>query len=196
MEFSGVLEKLREQEWYQQIQGAYQQLPVEQQNYVKWGSLGAGLLLLMILIFSMARSAGSLRREYHEKQELVRLVTDASEELRRLRGQSSSMSSPGGEQNWKSILGSLVSDQGIPIESLEILQESPGATENVIQETLLEFRIKSIPIRPLVQILSQIHQGAPPMKLKGLLIESDVATGQLNAKLNVSGYLAKGEKSK
>lgn len=200
MDFSGMLDKIREQEWYQQIQGAYQQLPAEQQTYVKWGTLGGGTLLLLALIATMAGSAGTLRREYHDKQELVRLVTDASEELRRLRGQSSAMTTAGGEQNWKSILESMVSAQGLPPEALEIIQEAPGASQNLIQETLIEFRIKSVPIRPLVQILTQIHQGTPPMKLKGLLIESDSAsgqaTGQLNAKLNISGYLAKGEKSK
>ena len=196
MALSGILEKMKEQEWYQQLQAAYQQLPAEQQNYVKWGAIGGGALLLLVLTISMARSSGALRREYHEKQELVRLVSDASDELRRLRGQSASMTSTGGEQNWKTILGSLTASQGLPADSLEILQESPGSSENLIQETLLEFRLKGIPLRSLVQILSQIHQGTPPMKLKGLLIESDTSTGQLTAKLNVSGYLAKGEKTK
>jgi hypothetical protein len=196
MEFSGVLDKIKEQEWYQQIQSSYQQLPAEQQNYIKWASLGGGALLLVGLIASMAGSAGALRREYHEKQELVRIVNEASDELRRLRGQSSSISSPGGEQNWKSILDSLVTAQGLPAESLEILQESPGASENLIQETLIEFKIKAVSIRPLVQILTQIHQGTPPMKLKGLLVEADPSSGQLDARINISGYLAKGEKSK
>lgn len=193
MELGSVFEKIKEQEFYQQLQGAYNQLPSEQQGYLKWGATAAGFFLLFALIFSIMKSANGSRTEYYEKQELARIITDASDELRRLKGQSSGMSA-GGEQNWKSILGARVAAQGVPVEALEIVKETIGASQNVIQESLLEIKIKNVPLRPLVQVLSQMEQGNPPMKLKGLQIEAGAEDGKLSAKVNVSGYLAKTEK--
>ena len=56
--------------------------------------------------------------------------------------------------------------------------------------------MKSLSIKPMVQLLFQLEHAQPPMKLKGINIESGATDGLLNAKLNFSGYLAKGEKSK
>ncbi|MBU6154020.1 MAG: type II secretion system protein M [Bdellovibrionales bacterium] len=193
MDAGTFLEKIKEQEFYQQLQSAYQQLSSEQQGYVKWGAAGAGFLVLFFLIFSMIQAANGTKNEYYEHQELARIVTDASDELRRLKGQSSGMA-PAGEQNWKSILMARVTSQGIPAESLEILKESAGATQSVLQESVLEIKLKNVPLRPLVQILTQMEQGSPPMKLKGLLIETASEDGKLTAKISVSGYLAKQEK--
>ena len=80
--------------------------------------------------------------------------------------------------------------------AIEILKEAPGAAKNVIQETLLEVQVKGVTVRPLVQILFQLEHSQPPMKLKGISIESGASDGQLNAKLNLSAYMAKGEKTK
>ena len=189
---SSVFDKIKEQEWYQQIQGSFQALSPEQQNQVRWGGVIAGFVAAGFILFSVTHSASNARTEYFEKQELARVITDANDELRRLKGQNTSMAQ-GSEQNWKAILSNLAGSQGIPSENVEILKEQAGKSQNVIQETLLEIRIKTAPLSSLVQLLSQIEHGNPPMKLKGLKIEP-VSEGQLAAKLNLSGYLAKSEK--
>jgi hypothetical protein len=193
MEIGSAIERLKEQEFYQQIQGAYQQLSPEQQLYLRWGASAAGLIAVLLIVFSVSKSANTTREEYYEKQELARVITDANDELRRLRGQSSGFSQ-NAEQDWKSILASKISAQGLPAESLEIMKDSPGASQSIVQESLLEIKLKNIPLRPLVQILSQMEQGSPPMKLKGLMIETGAEDGKLSAKVNVSGYLAKSDK--
>ncbi len=198
MEMTAALDKLKEQEWYQQIQSSYQQLTPEQQNGVKWGSVIAGFLAVFYLAFSMILSANSIKKEFYEKQELARVISDATEELRRLKGQSMGMTQST-EQNWKVILTGMLGSQGIPPDSLEIMKETPGAAQNAIHETLLEIKIKGISLRPLIQVLGQLEHSSPPIKLKGMTIESGGTEGVLNAKLNLSGYLArpeKGEKSK
>ena len=65
---------------------------------------------------------------------------------------------------------------------------------DVIQESLLEVQIRGVTIRPLVQILYQLEHSQPPMKLKGMSVEAGPGDGLLNAKLNLSGYMAKGDK--
>ena len=196
-DMSATLDKIKEQEWYQQIQGAFQQLSPEQQNQLRWGGVIAGFLVSIWVIYSVTASAGSARNGYYEKQELARVITDANDELRRLKGQNSAMAQ-GQEQNWKTLISNLAGSQGIPADHIEVSKEQPGKTRNSIQETLLEVQVKSAALSSLVQMLAQIERGNPPMKLKGLRIEP-ATEGQLNAKLNLSGYLGKtekGEKSK
>lgn len=190
--FNEAVDSIKDQSWYQQLQGSFQQLSPEQQSYVKWGSIGGGILLLFYFIFSAAHTANSVRDEYYEKQELLTLVNQAADEIRRLKGQNSTLSSSGA-QTWKAVLQNVVVSQGLQPEALEIIKESPGASQSMIQETLVEANIKGILVRPLVQALFQIEHNSPPMKLKGLQVEPG-AEGVLNAKLILSGFMPKAEK--
>ena len=81
-------------------------------------------------------------------------------------------------------------------DAIEILKEAPGISQNVIQEVLLEVKIKGISLQPLVQLLFQMEHAQPPMKLKGMSVEPGTGDNLLNAKLNLSGYMAKEVKTK
>lgn len=192
MSFATQIDKLKEQEWYQQAKSSFDQLSPEQQNYVKWGSLVFASLIFIFLTFSTIQSANTAKNDYFGKQELVQLLGQATDEIRRLKGQNAGFSQ-NSAQNWKAILQGGASQQGIPAESVDILKESPGATQSVIQETLLEVQVKAVQIRPLTQFLVQLEHGNPPVKLKGMKVEA-TPEGVLNATLNLSGYLPKPEK--
>lgn len=193
--FQQFLQSMKEQEWYQQIQSTYQQLSPEQQNYVKWGSVITSVIVSCYFTWNIVQSSNTIKTEYFQKQDLVQSLNQGSEEIRRLKGQSMgfSQSAP---SSWRATIQSLVAGQGLQPDAVEILKEAPGISQNVIQETLLEVQVKGITVRPLVQLLYQMEHAQPPMKLKGMNIESGATEGLLNAKLNLSGYLAKGEKSK
>lgn len=193
--FQQFLDQMKEQEWYQQIQSSYQQLSPEQQSYVKWGSILATVAVFFSFTLKIMKESNTIKGEYFQKQELVQMLNQGSDEVRRLKGQSSGFGQSG-QSNWKNILQNLVSSHGLQPDSIEILKEAPGAAKNVIQETLLEVQVKGVTVRPLVQILFQLEHSQPPMKLKGMSIESGASDGQLNAKLNLSAYMAKGEKTK
>ncbi len=193
--FQQFLDQMKEQEWYQQIQSSYQQLSPEQQSYVKWGSILATVAVFFSFTLKIMKESNTIKGEYFQKQELVQMLNQGSDEVRRLKGQSSGFGQSG-QSNWKNILQNLASSQGLQPDAIEILKEAPGAAKNVIQETLLEVQVKGVTVRPLVQILFQLEHSQPPMKLKGISIESGASDGQLNAKLNLSAYMAKGEKTK
>ena len=193
MSFAAQLDKVKEQEWFQQLKSSYDQLSPEQQSYAKWGSLLLGSIVFMFVTISTIQSANTAKGEYFEKQELVRIVSQATDEIRRLKGQNAGFVQAG-VQNWKSILQSAASQQGMAAEAVEVTKESPGASQNVIQETLLEVQVKGASVRPLTQFLVQLERGNPPIKLKGMKIET-AGDGSLNAHLNLSGYLSKPEKA-
>lgn len=186
-------DQLKEQEWYQQIQNSYQQLAPEQQMYVKWGSLAAASLVFLYFTFGIFTSANNMKAEYFEKQELLQLVNQAGDEIRRLKGQNAGFS-PQGAQTWNSVTQNWAAAQGLAPEAIEIIKETPGVAQSVIQETLLEVQVKGVSIRPMVQMLFQIEHSTPPMKLKGLHVEGGSADGLLNLKMNLSGYMPKPEK--
>ena len=192
MSFAAQMDKLKEQEWYQQAKSSYDQLTPDQQNYVKWGSLAAGALAFMYLTLSTIQSANTAKEDYFSKQELVQLLTSASDEIRRLKGQNAGFTQ-NTAQNWKSILQAAASQQNIPSESVEITKESPGAVQSIIQESLLEVQVKGASVRSLTQFLVQLEHGNPPIKIKGMHMETS-ADGSLSAHLNLSGYLPKPEK--
>jgi len=190
--FQQYLQQLKEQEWYQQIQNSYQQLSPEQQNYVKWGSISSIAIIGIYFTWSIVQSSNSIKSEYFEKQELVQQLNQSSDEIRRLKGQNSGVSQ-NATANWKTSMQSFAATQGLPPDSVDVTKETPGISQNVIQETLLEVQLKGLGIRQLVPILFQMEHAQPPMKLKGINIESNASDGMLNAKLNLSGYLAKAD---
>jgi hypothetical protein len=194
MAFADQLDKIKEQEWYQQAKANYDQLPTEQQTYVKWGSFGAVLLLLLYLTFTTVDLAGSAKNDYFDKQELSDVVSKANDEIRRLKGQNAGFAQNTGAQNWKAIMAGLVTQQSLSPDALEITKETPGALQGIIQETLIEAKFKNVNTRQLTGFLYAVEHGNPPMKLKGMKIDSDAKTGSLSGSLNISGYLPKPEK--
>ncbi len=191
--WNSFLEKVKEQEFYQTLLNSYQQLSPEQQNYVKWGSVGGSLLVLMYFSWGIYSDSSSMKSEYFDKQEVLQLVNQAGDEMRRLKGKNSGFSQST-TQNWKAVFQNLASSQGVPPESVEIVKETAGAMQSMIQESLLDVQFKGIQLRPLTQLVYQIEHGTPPMKLKGMQVEGNAGDGTLNAKLFISGYMPKLEK--
>ena len=192
-QMSGFTDKIKEQEWFQQLQGSYQQLSPEQQNYVKWGSVGAAVLVFLYFTFSILTSANSLKSEYFEKQELIQVINQAGDEIRRLKGQNAGISQSSA-QNWKAVVQGWASAQGLQPDAAEVIKEAPGVSQNIIQESLLEVQVKGLTLSSMVQMLYQIEHGTPPAKLKGLQVEAGTGDGLLNVKMNLSGFMPKPEK--
>ena len=189
---NSILVSIKDQDWYQRANNSFQQLSPEQQVYVRWGSIAASVALLFYFIFSAANAANSVKDEYFQKQELLTLINQAGDEIRRLKGQNSTLASTA-DQNWKQVLTNTVTAQGLQADALVITKESAGTSQSMIQETLIEAQLKGVFIRPLVQFLYQIEHNSPPMKLKGLQIEPG-AEGFLNVKMVLSGFMPKPEK--
>lgn len=190
--WNSAVESFKDSTTYQTLNNSYQQLSPEQQTYVRWGGIFASVVLLFYFIFAATQAASSVKEEYFQKQELLTLINQAGDEIRRLKGQNSSLAT-GGEMNWKLVLANAASSQGLQPEAVEITKESAGSSQSMIQETLIEAQVKGVFIRPLVQLLFQIEHNSPPMKLKGLQIEPG-AEGVLNARLILSGFMPKPEK--
>jgi type II secretory pathway component PulM len=191
--WTSAVDSFKDSSTYQALNNSYQQLSPEHQTYVRWGGIAASVFLLFYLIFSATQAANSVKDEYYQKQELLTVMNQAGDEIRRLKGQNSSFSGGGAEQNWRGVLANVASGQGLAPDALQIAKESAGSSQTMIQETLIEAELKGVFIRPLVQFIYQIEHNSPPMKLKGLQVEPG-AEGQLNARLVLSGFMPKADK--
>ena len=98
--FQQFLQQMKEQEWYQQIQGAFQQLSPEQQSYVKWGGVSALVFGFFMVTWNVMSSSNTIKNDYYQKLELSQVLNQGSEELRRLKGQSAGMTQSQ-NQSWK-----------------------------------------------------------------------------------------------
>ncbi len=183
--FEQFTAKIKEQEWYQQLEASFERLPPDQQKMVKMGAWAVGGLSVLIFTWTMVGSANDAKSEYYEKYELLQTLNQATDELRRLRGQNAGMNQ-GGTANWK---------QFFQNDSIEVLKETPGATQSVLQETLLDLEMKAVGLRQMVQALYKIEHGSPPMKLRALQVENGAGDGLLSVKFSVSAYSAKPEKA-
>lgn len=190
-----VSESIRSQSWYQQAESSFQQLPPNQQNWIKQGSIATLLGSLIYFSWTLISGAHTMKRNYFAEQELLQIVNQAGEELRRLRGQNSGFSGAN-NQSYKEIFAGLITAQGLPVDRAEVLKESPGTGQGNLQETLVDVNIKEIAIRPLVQLLFQVEHGNPPMKIRQLEIQNEKAEGVMNVKLAVSGFAPKKETKK
>lgn len=193
--YNEFLDKIKDSEVYTQIQNQYQQLPPEQQKIVKVGGISVIGILFLFYSYTIFTNANRARSEYFDQQELLMLVNQAGDEIRRLKGQNAGLSQSG-TQNWKQHIASLAGAQGVPPANVEVSKETPGATKEILQETLLDVQIKGIQLRPLVQMLYQVEHGSIPMKLRSLAINSESSDGTLVAKLSVSGFSVKGGEKK
>lgn len=182
-------ENIKNQEWYQQAQGIYQQLPSEQQSAVKIGFWGITTLGVLYFSWNVVSQASSLKTEYFEKSELYQVVSQATDELRRLKGQNASMNS-GMNQDWRTVFASLGSMQGMSPDQTTIVSETKGPAIGVLQESLLEVQAKGLLIRPLTQFLVQIEKTNPPMKIRKMVVDSVLNEGKINAQIFVSGFTA------
>jgi hypothetical protein len=194
-EWNQFLEKIKDQEWYQQIQSQFQQLPPDQQQMVKWGSVALSGLLGLWMAFSFSSSAGEAKADYYEKQDLLQVINQAGDELKRMKGQNTNIGqSP--NKDWKPFFTTVASNVGLAPENIEVLKESPGPLKGIIQETLLEISIKGIAIRPLVQMIYQMEHGPTPIKLRYLQITAPYGSSALSARLAMSGFGAKEDTTK
>lgn len=189
LSLTNLVNSIKDQEGYQQLVGLYQQLSTDQQKILKISVLSLTTVGLLYVTGSLVSQSYSLKNEYAEKYALYNTLTQASDEIRRLKGQNNSMNQ-GGAQDWGSALSGLSSMQGFSPEQTQVVSNTQGPTKGTLQESILQFQIKDAQVRPLTQLLVQMERASPPLKLKRLTIDSRPHEGKLEAQIFASGFMA------
>lgn len=193
-----IVDRLNDQVWYQQIKTQWNSLDNESKKNAKLiFSLGSTILIIGSMIYANM-SLNQLRAELSEKNDLIRQIGSATDELKRLREQSirpTAQDNP--SQTWTAFLEGIVTGAGIEKSSLTVSAEKPGQAGDQSKESLFDLQLKKITIRQAVKVAFALENAARPIKLRNLLIDTHAdPEGYLDAAMSISGFAVKSEEKK
>ncbi len=189
-----LLDQIQEQAWFQQLKAKWDELDAQSKLYLQWAASAAGVLLVAWIFIGTAWNVHSIRSEIAEKDELLRLLRSANDEMGELKEQIPSAASGGSSagQPLKDYLGGLANMAAVPPASVDVSNEKVGTPREGSKETLAQVTLKKINVRQLVRFIFQMENGARPVKLRNLEVatQSD-ESGYLDATLQISTFVVK-----
>lgn len=179
-------DKLADQQWFQELKAKWEELDAQSRMYLRTALMFFGVVGALVLVASFYWSVRSQRNDLAEKEELLALIQTTMTELRGL--QDSTQSAQPGE-SWKPYLESTAAQVGIPSDGLQIGDEKKGASTDTSAETLVDVTLKKVNVRQLVRYAHQLENGARPMKIRNLIVDTkNDPSGYLEAVFSVSGF--------
>lgn len=188
------LDKLQEQVWFQQLRAKWDELDAQSRTNLRGAGAFGGALLVVWAFAGTAWKVHSLKNDIAEKDELIRMIQNATDELAELKDQipAAGASSAGTSQPLKDYLTTVAAGSGVPAASVGLENEKSGSERDGTRETLAQVTIKKINLRQLVRFLFQLENGSRPAKLRNLSIETHTdQSGYLDATLQVSTFTLK-----
>jgi len=194
--FKDSLEKLLEQEAFQQIRAKWEEIDPEVRTYI---SLGAGALVALIISWNALSSLwGSyqIKNQLDEKIAMMDKIHSIKGEIQKLDGPTSARGGDTKNQNWSGTVQSIANKIGVEATQLKVGEQKPGSTAGSIIENLFDLEVSRINLRQLVTLAYQLEQGGHPIKIRNLevmtLSEGEKGNeGWLNAKFSLSGFSVK-----
>ncbi len=189
-----LLDTIAEQAWFQQLRAKWDELDAQSRTGLQWAAGVAGVLLVSWAFAGTAWKIHSLKAEVSEKDELIRMIQNATDELAELKDQipAAGAAATGSSQPLKDYLTTVAAGSGVPAAALGLDNEKSGSVRDGSKETLAQVTLKKINLRQLVRFLFQMENGSRPIKLRNLSIETHSdQSGYLDATLQVSTFTLK-----
>lgn len=191
---SKISDSLNEQQWFQELKSKWEEIDPQSRMYLKLGGAIGAALLVIVVGASFVWSVHSLKTELNEKGDLLALINNANDELRRLKETSSVLSSSttnvgGAGENWPAYLSGMAEPSGIPKEGVTVSEEKKGTATPQTKESLFDISVKHVNIRQVVRYVLSLESGGRPVKLRNLLIDTkEDPSGYLDATLSISAF--------
>jgi hypothetical protein len=188
-----LVDGIQEQPTYQQLRAKWDELDAQSKTYLQGAAaVGAVLLAGWITIGSWWK-VHSIRREILEKDEIIRMVQGASDEMRELRDRiPPSRSAEPDPQPWNTYFESVAGSAGVDKASLEVSTESSGQVRELSKESFFEISLKKVNVKQLARFSFQVENGRRPVKIRKLSVETKAdLSGYLDAKISVAAYTMK-----
>lgn len=128
-----MMEFLSTQAWFQELKTKWDGLDSTQQLYMKAGSAGAAALSLLGIIIGFGVSSYQLKNEFRDKQELLKLLSQAVDEIKPQSGDSDATATQAQGVQWKRQLEALFSSVAISTPQVEWKEEKRLASSNPSQ---------------------------------------------------------------
>jgi hypothetical protein len=188
---SSASDWLNEQEWFRQLKAKWEEVDPQSRTYIKAAGAGGAVLIVFGMLFSAIWNVHSLKSDLADKQQLLTLIQNANEELRRLRDETagSPAANGGGGGPWAPYFETVGANAGVDKAALTISPEKPGANSDQAKETLYDLSLKHVSIKQIVRYAFGLENGSRPVKLRNLSIDTHAdPEGYMDATLSVSGF--------
>ncbi len=194
---SALIEKIKSQEWYQQIQTGWEQLRPEQRRIVTWSTIFIGLGGGSFYAYQQHQIVSQLESEFQEKTQLISILDQGNAELQKLRQVTGGIN-PGGAPDFRGLLQSMASQQNILPESFTFLEDNAPKTHGAVQEIPIKIQIVDVSLRSLIQWLGMVETQPAPLKVRGLKISKNAQSQLISAQISLTAFqpLSAPEKAK
>jgi hypothetical protein len=187
--FDQFSDSIKEQVWFQQIKGKYEELDPQSRTYLLLGSVGGGSLIVFLVLLYSLFSVHGLKTDLSEKNELLGSLQGWNDEIRKLREiNQGAGSAPAPTGTWADYLKSSAVTQGIDEANFAVGSQKSGANTEIAKEDEIEVAIKHSPIKSIVLYAHTLEAGTRPVKVRSLAISNKDAAGLADATYVLSAY--------
>ena len=185
---------------FQQIKAKYDELDANQKLAVTGGGAALALMVILFSVYQLGSSVRATKQDLADKNDLIRLLTTANDDLRRLRDEASasgmSRTADAGDQNtaWNAHLEGQALNAGIPKESISISGEKPGTQGEQTKEALIDISLKKVNVRHLAKFAASLESGTKPIKIRSMVVDAKPdGSAWLDATLSISAFAMKNQ---
>jgi hypothetical protein len=185
---------------FQQIKAKYDELDANQKLAVTGGSASIVALVILFSVYQLGSSVRATKQDLADKNDLIRLLTTANDDLRRLRDEASasgmSRTADAGDQNtaWNAHLEGQALNAGIPKEAISISGEKPGTQGEQTKEALIDISLKKVNVRHLAKFAASLESGTKPIKIRSMVVDAKPdGSAWLDATLSISAFAMKNQ---
>ena len=191
------LDTIRELDAVQQLKAKWEELDPQSRTYLRFAGYGGGIILGFFILLSVVWSVHSIKKDYHEKQALLTEIQTANNEIRKLReGLPASVNNPDLNNTeektvapWAFYFESIATAAGIDKSNITVAPERAGTVSDQSKEALIDINVKHISIKQLVRFGFNLENGARPVKLRNLSVDTKAdPEGYMDAEFSVSAF--------
>jgi hypothetical protein len=188
MRLDAVTDFLNDQPWFQQLKQKWEELDPQSRTYLQIAGFVTTVVILLFAVFSTVWSVHKLKVDSSEKSDLLNMLQNANEELRRLHDNAPDASASDNGK-WDIYFGTVASNAGLDRSSLNISAEKPGNSSDISKEALYDIGMKKITVRQAIKFAFGLESGSRPVKVRNLIIDTHAdPEGYIDATLAVSGF--------
>lgn len=181
------IEKLKQQEWAQDLQGRWSALDPTLQRNILIGALGGGLIAAVLAMIMLQSAVYSVRSEVRENEELTEFVQKSSEESRRMKG-SGSFAGGSNTQTAQEFVSQQLAPELKQPDAVAVIEKRALPPSGQLQETLVRLKIENLSLRGLVILSNSLERPSIPLKLRAIDVESNAEKTALQVKVAVSEF--------
>lgn len=197
MGINRITDWIADRGFVQFLRGKWDELDPQSKSNLRIGLLGISILFIIVVMIGSTWKVHKLKKEVSEKTELLSMIQNANEEMRKLKESAQGVAVGGrpGEQSdapWPAYFESMATSSGIDKANLVVSSEKPGNSSDMARESLYDITVKHSNIKQIVRFAFFAENGARPVKLRNLSIDTkNDPSGYMDATLSLSAFSLK-----